>query len=78
LGVKPFKRKTTKKWKIEKYCKNPLVYPLKITLLRRRGGEAGDATTGMKEQSISSFHFLVLNRHIHCNNVSRIPQYYLE
>jgi len=31
LDVKPFKRKTTKKWKIEKYCQNPLVYPLKTT-----------------------------------------------
>jgi hypothetical protein len=48
LGVKPFKRKTTKKWKIEKYCKNPLVYPLKITLLRRKGGEMGDGSTVMK------------------------------
>jgi hypothetical protein len=48
LGVKPFKRKTTKKWKIEKYCKNPLTYPLKITLLRRKGGEMGDGSTLMK------------------------------
>ena len=41
MGVKPFKRKKTKKWKIEKYCKNPLVCPLKISCSdgwRRKGG----------------------------------------
>jgi hypothetical protein len=64
-----FKRKTTKKWKIEKYCKNPLVYPLKITLLIRRGGELGDGSTEMKKQSMSSFHFFALNRNVHCSNV---------
>jgi hypothetical protein len=49
LDVKPFKRKTTKTLKIEKYCKNPLVYPLKITLLRGRD-EVGEASSVMKYQ----------------------------
>jgi hypothetical protein len=73
LGVKPFKRKITKKLKIEKYCKNPLVYTLKITLLRRRVGEVGDEIAVNKFVSL-----LVLNRRKHCNNGSRNPSYYLE
>jgi hypothetical protein len=52
LDVKPFKRKTTKKWKIEKYCKNPLVYPLKTTC---SGGDCGVHSAEIKEQSVGSF-----------------------
>jgi hypothetical protein len=52
LDVKPFKRKTTKKWKIEKYCKNPLVYLLKTTCF---DGHGGVRSAEIKEQSIGSF-----------------------
>jgi hypothetical protein len=45
-----FERRTTKKWEIEKYCKNPLMYPLKIALLTRRGGELGDGRAGNEKQ----------------------------
>jgi hypothetical protein len=63
LDVKPFKRKKTKKWEIEKYCENPLVCPLKITCAdgwrkKRGGGDFYNAE--MKEQSIFSFLFAVL------------------
>jgi hypothetical protein len=63
FGVKPFKIKKTKKWKIEKYRKNPLMYPLKITLLRRKGPELRDGSTETKKKKlpIISFQFLVLN-----------------
>jgi len=76
LDVKPFKRKKTKKWKIEKYCKNPLVCPLKITCSdgwRRKGGFYN---AEMKEQSIFSFLFTVLQRVIRCNLILENPRFY--
>jgi hypothetical protein len=55
LDVKPFKRKKTKKWKIEKYCKNPLVCPIKVTFSDGWRRKEGVYNVEMKEQSILSF-----------------------
>jgi hypothetical protein len=76
LDVKPFKRKKTEKWKIEKYCKNPIVCPLKITCSDGWQREGGVYNAEMKEQPIGSFLFTVLQSEIRCTVIPGNPRFY--
>jgi hypothetical protein len=78
LDVKPFKRKKTKKWKIEKYCKNPLVCPLKVTCSDGWQREMGIYSAETKTPSICSFLFTVLQTEIRCNFIPGNPRFYFK
>jgi len=72
------KERKQRNGKIEKYCKNPLVCPLKITCSdgwRRKGGGGGFYNAEMKEQSIFSFLFTVLQREIRCSLMLGNPHF---